>query len=109
MRKLTIKPFSVNDAWKGKRYRTNAYKLYKDALNCILEPMPIPEGNIKLELVFGFQTNGSDIDNPVKCFTDVISEYYGFNDNRITELHVIKKKAGRGKEYILYNITSADG
>jgi len=30
--KINIKPLSVNDAWKGKRYKTEKYKNYENVL-----------------------------------------------------------------------------
>ena len=104
--RLEVKPLSVNEAWKGRRMKTTKYKSYELAVMSMLKPMAIPEGDLVLCLTFGFETKGSDIDNPVKCFTDILSKYYGFNDNRIVELHVRKIKAGKGKQFIDFDISA---
>ena len=104
--RLDIKPLSVNEVWQGKRFKTDKYKVYEKEVMLMLKPYEIPEGDLILILEFGFATKSSDIDNPVKCFTDILSKYYGFNDNRIVELHVRKIKAGKGKQFIKFEILS---
>lgn len=102
---VKIKPFSVNDAWKGKRYKTDEYKkFYAPALGLLLPNIEIPDGNLKLTIEWGFSSKTSDIDNPLKPFIDVLQTKYDFNDNRIYELNVTKKICRKGAEYILFNI-----
>ena len=102
--KVNIKPLSVNDAWKGRRYRTDKYKAYKEELMLKLKPMEIPKGELQLSVQFGFSSRGSDNDNPLKPFQDVISEYYGFNDNRIYETLILKRIVPKGQEFISFQI-----
>ncbi len=102
--RLDIKPLSVNIAWKGRRFKTDRYKKYQDDVCKLLKPMDIPDGDLVLDLVWGFSSAGSDVDNPIKPFTDCLQNKYGFNDNRIVELRVKKKKVKKGEEYIIFNI-----
>ncbi len=102
--KINIKPLSVNDAWKGKRYRTDAYKAYAEELKLKLRPMEIPDGELELAVQFGFSSRGSDWDNPLKPFQDVLSQYYGFNDNRVYAATVLKRIVPKGSEYISFEI-----
>lgn len=102
--KVNIKPLSVNDAWKGRRFRTDEYKAYAEELSLKLKPMIIPDGELELFVQFGFSSRGSDWDNPVKPFQDVISKYYGFNDNRIYAAIVLKRIVPKGQEYISFSI-----
>ncbi len=60
---------------------------------------------LKLDLVFGFSSNGSDIDNPVKPLLDILQKKYGFNDNQIFELNIKKEIVKKNKEFIKLNIT----
>ena len=106
MIEVKIKPLSVNDAWKGRRFRTDAYKSYERALLLMLPKITLPKSPYKLELVFGFSSKGSDIDNPNKNLTDVLSKKYGFNDNEIYELHVKKEIVKKGQEFIKFQILS---
>jgi len=83
MTKICIKPLSVNEAWQGRRFKTDKYKAYEKELLLRLKPMQIPDGDLWLNLTFGFLTRGSDWDNGIKNFQDILSKRYKFNDNRI--------------------------
>jgi len=102
--RLEIKPLSVNDAWQGRRKKTFEYLKYQKDVALLLRPFTVPEGDLRLELVFGFSSKGSDWDNPIKPFQDILSKKYGFNDNRIIEAHVKKTKVKKGHEYIEWGL-----
>ena len=102
--KLNIKPLSVNNAWKGRRFKTDAYKKYERDILTLLPRMEIPEGDLYLYLEWGFSSAGSDFDNPIKPFTDCLQKKYGFNDNRVVESHIRKFKVKKGEEYIIFEI-----
>jgi Holliday junction resolvase RusA-like endonuclease len=106
MIKIGIKPLSVNQAWKGKRYKTEQYKKYEFALLLLLpEKLTIPVGPLKLYYEFGFSSAASDNDNPVKPLQDIISKKYKFNDNRIFETLIRKTKVKKGAEYLTFEIS----
>ena len=103
--KIDIKPFSVNDAWQGRRYRTDTYKRFKRDLTLMLPSIKIDsKAYLRLDITFGFSSSGSDIDNPLKPFIDVITVNYKFNDNRITELNIKKVLVKKGKEFIDFEL-----
>lgn len=95
---------SVNEAWQGRRYKTEEYKAYEKALEILLPEIEIPEGKLKLELEFGLSNAGSDWDNPIKPTVDILCKRYGFNDNRIYEAVVRKKKCKKNSEYFMFDI-----
>ena len=102
---IKIKPLSVNDAWKGKRFKTDGYKKYERDLLLMLPPkLVIPDGELSIYLEWGFSSAASDWDNPIKPFQDILQKKYGFNDNRVFEARVKKKKVKKGSEYIIFNI-----
>ena len=104
--KLDIKPLSVNKAWRGRRFKTDAYKAYETEMMLLLPMVAIiPDGRLKLEIEFGFSSKSNDIDNPCKLFIDCLQKKYGFNDKMIYELHVKKTIVKKGKEFIKYNIS----
>lgn len=105
--KLDIKPLSVNEAWKGRRFKTDKYSRYEKAVLLMLPKIAIPDPPYKLSLVFGFSSLASDIDNPVKNFVDCLSKKYGFNDKLITELHIKKELVSKGSEFIQFEILNA--
>lgn len=106
MKKLNIKPLSVNDCWQGQRFKTKAYLQFEKDVLLSLPKIKIPEPPYKLELEFGFSNMASDIDNPVKPFQDLLQKKYAINDKHIVELHVKKTKVEKGKEFIKFNLKS---
>jgi len=110
MNRINIKPLSVNDAWQGRRYKTKEYKKYEKDCNLLLPgSLEIPDGYLKLDLEFGVSSSGSDIDNGVKLFVDILSKKYDFNDNRIFRMIIDKVKVKKGDEYIKFKIEKWEG
>lgn len=97
---IRIKALSVNEAWKGRRFKTDAYKAYEHALMLMLPRMTIPEGNLSLSITVAYSSKASDIDNCIKPFVDVLQKKYGFNDNRIYRMVIDKLICNKGAEYI---------
>jgi Holliday junction resolvase RusA-like endonuclease len=105
--KIEYKPLSVNDAWKGKRYKTDLYKKYEKDLLLILPKTKVKfDGMLRIELFFGFSSNASDLDNPVKPLLDIMQKKYGFNDNQIFELNIRKCIVSKGKEFITISVNN---
>jgi Holliday junction resolvase RusA-like endonuclease len=104
MQILNIKPLSVNEAWKGRRFKTDKYKRYEFEVCAKLPRIKLPEGFLSVSLEFGFSNHASDIDNPVKLFIDCMQKKYGFNDRMIKELHVKAIDCKKGEEYIKFSI-----
>jgi len=105
--RIDIKPLSVNQAWQGKRFKTPAYKRYERDVLLMLKPMAIPDGDLAIEITYGFSNRQSDVDNPTKLFIDVLQKKYGFNDSRVTRLNLIKQQVKKGYEYIDFQIGTA--
>lgn len=106
MRKLNIKPLSVNECWRGKRFKTKEYLQYEKDLLLMLPKIKVPEPPYKLSIEFGFSNMASDIDNPVKPFQDILQKKYGINDKNILELNINKTKTEKGKEFIKFSINT---
>jgi Holliday junction resolvase RusA-like endonuclease len=104
MKKIKIKPLSINEAWKGSRYKTNKYKAFERGLLFLLPQLKIPDQKLQLNLEFGFSNKGSDLDNPVKLVQDILSKKYGFNDNLIYRIVLDKVIVKKGDEYIKFEI-----
>ena len=105
MNRLNIKPLSVNQAWQGKRFKTNKYKSFQAEMLLILPKLKQSfEGDLKVELRYGFSSKLSDIDNPCKMVLDCLCKKYGFDDRQIYELHQTKEIVKKGDEYIEFRI-----
>ena len=107
-KKLTtvkIKPLSVNDAWKGRRFKSDEYKAYSQELLLKLPPkIELPEGKKQIFFEFGISNMGGDYDNSIKATQDLISAKYEFNDSQIQEGHIRKIKTKKGEEYVAFSI-----
>lgn len=108
MNRIKIKPLSVNDAWKGRRFRTDDYKRYQTLLSVLFKFHKIPKGKLTLVVRFGFSSKGSDIDNPLKPLIDCLQKKYMFNDNRIYKLDVEKEDVKKGNEFIEFELLPYD-
>lgn len=106
MIKIDIKPLSVNDAWRGQRFKTPEYKKYESDLLFLLPKFILPATPLKIYYEFGFSNRASDIDNPVKCLNDILQKKYYFDDKEVFEMHVKKVIVKKGKEYFAFKIES---
>ena len=100
--KIKIKLLSVNQAWQGRRFKTEAYKTFEKELSYLLPKQKIPEGKLKLNLWFGFSSKLADIDNPVKVILDIFQKKYSFNDRDIYKLIIEKEIVKKGQEYLKF-------
>lgn len=100
--KLLVKPLSVNEAWQGRKFKTDKYKRYEEALLMMLPSISVDFNKQPLELFIevGFSNKASDIDNVIKPFVDILQKKYEFNDKYIYRLLVEKKDVSKGDEYI---------
>lgn len=109
MYKLDIKPMSVNTAYTGKRYKTDAYRAYFKLVSYSLKKFILPKPPLSVYYEFGFSNEASDIDNPVKLFQDILQKKYNFNDKDVYKMVVEKHIVPKGKEYIKFEIKSLNG
>lgn len=99
--KIECKPLSVNQAWQGKRFKTDSYKKYEKELLLILPKTKFKfDGMLRVELFFAFSSAASDLDNPVKPILDILQKKYQFDDKQIFELNIRKCNVPKGKEYL---------
>lgn len=105
--KLDIKALSINDAYRGRRFKTRDYEAFAKELTYLLPAsFVVPEGKLELTLTVGQSASSCDWDNPIKTFQDVMAKKYGFNDKRIFRGVVEKVIVPKGKEYIEWDLKS---
>lgn len=102
--RINVQPLSVNEAWKGRRIKTDKYKAYESLVQLLLPSFDIPIGLLTISFEFGFSNTQSDADNPVKLFMDILQKKYGFNDSRVYEINIRKKIVTKGMEYVKFTI-----
>jgi Holliday junction resolvase RusA-like endonuclease len=106
MIEIKIKALSVNEAWKGRRFKSDAYAIYTKKLLFLLPKIDVPKGVLRVEYEFGVSNMASDWDNPVKPLQDILQKKYGFDDKLIMEAHVTKVIVPKGCEYFRFKIES---
>lgn len=107
MIKLEIKPLSVNQAWQGKRFKTPKYKAYqKEILLKLPKIKKDLTGKLQVNIIYGFSSKLSDIDNPCKLILDCLCKKYGFDDRQIYRLFQEKEIVKKGKEYFSFEINT---
>ena len=106
MHKIDIKPLSVNACWQGRRFRSKEYKTYQQAIALLLPPLTAPDGELRLEIIWGLSNKRADIDNCCKPFQDCLFNHLGVDDSRIYELLLKKEIVPKGQEFIKFKVES---
>jgi hypothetical protein len=104
--RIPVKPLSVNNAWKGRRFRSDEYKQFQKIVAFSLPKISIPEPPYAIYFKFGFSNKASDWDNPIKPLQDCLAARYGFNDKLIRRAVVETEIVSKGSEYFEFEITS---
>lgn len=101
-----IKPLSVNECWRGRRFKTPDYDAYESLLFYLLpKEYKIPTSKkLEVHYIFGLSSKGSDYDNLIKPFQDILSKRYKLNDNRIYRAVTEKVDVKKGLEFISFEI-----
>ena len=98
------KPLSVNDCWRGRRFKTPAYKQYEKDVLWLLPRFKLPEPPYKVYYEFGVSSPLADFDNPIKPLTDLLQKKYDFNDKSIELATIRKVLVPKGQEYVRFKI-----
>lgn len=106
MHRVNIKPLSVNEAYRGRRFKTKEKVQYDRDVSIQLPRLEVLSGNLEVRYVFGVSSHGSDCDNLIKSFQDCLSACYGFNDNKIIKITAEKVYVAKGNEYIEFDIVA---
>ena len=105
---IHMKPLSVNEAWQGRRFKTDKYEAYQAEMLLRLPAGKLPSPPYRIFYEFGFSNKQSDFDNPCKPLGDILQKKYHFNDNEIYEAHIRKRVVKKGHEYIRVHIEHMD-
>ncbi len=104
MIEIPIKPLSVNEAFKGKRYKTQKYDTFINSMLFLLPKINLPKAPYSIDVVFGYSSRASDIDNGLKSLLDCLVKKYGFDDREIYQMNVKKEIVKKGNEFIKFEI-----
>lgn len=101
---IKLKPLSVNEAYTGRRFKTEQYKHFKRSLLRMLIARQLPPPPYEIHLTFGLSSPLADYDGPIKATQDVICERYRINDRYIFKGVIEKVQVAKGAEFITFNI-----
>lgn len=104
MTEILLKPLSVNEAFKGKRYKTDKYDTFIRSMLFLLPKITLPQAPYSIEIVLGYSSKSSDIDNGLKSFLDCLVKKYGFDDREIYQMNVKKEITKKGAEFIKFEL-----
>lgn len=105
--RISLKPLSVNDAYKGRRFKTDEKKIFDYQASILLpEKIFLPKPPFKIYFKFGFSSAASDWDNCIKPTQDAIAKKYGFNDKLIRAGSVETEIVLKGMEYFEFCIST---
>lgn len=109
--KIKIKPLSVNEAWRGRRFKTPKYSVFQAEMLYILPKVVKLPSTPKwgLRLNFGLSSPLSDVDSSIKQTIDVLQKKYNFNDKIIFKLEVLKTKVKISEEFIEFEFFDFEG
>jgi len=106
MHTVKIKPLSVNEAWRGRRFKTDKYNLYERDCLLLLPAIKIPLPPYRLTIELGFSNKGADLSNPLKLIEDIIQKKYGINDKDVYQIVLNKVIVSKSNEYFKFNLES---
>lgn len=101
--RIEIKPISANNAFKGRKFKTDKYIAYERELLLKLPYFNLEKRKLKLSVVFGFSSKLQDLDNSIKQTQDILVKKYGVDDRYIFELNLRKEIVPKGHEFIDFN------
>lgn len=106
MKRVNIKPLSVNEAWRGRRFKTDAYQSFERACLYMLPNNIVIPVTKKLEIHyrFGLSNKLCDLVNPEKLITDVLCKKYGFDDRYIQRMVLERVEVEKGQEFFEFEI-----
>ena len=101
---IPLKPVSINEAFKGRRFKTKKCKEYCNDFLLIAPRKPMVEGIVEVEYRFHVKNHKlSDYDNLIKITQDLIVEKgYIEDDRKIYKATIYKVPSER--DYIEINI-----
>ncbi len=97
---IKIKPFSINKAFQGRRFKTSDYKRYEEECLWLLKGNKKTEGEVKVIYRFYIKNyKASDVGNFEKCLSDIITKAGLIEDDRYIKRMTLEKFKS-DKEYI---------
>lgn len=110
---LDRKPVSLNNAYstQGRRrvLSKEAARFKREVMNaCQHSDWRYAGGLLGCSFVIGFSTIIQDLGNSEKLLNDAVAEFFGFDDNRLVEIHLFKQYSPTEfTRYTLWNLEGA--
>ena len=106
---INIEPFSINKAWAGRRFKTPAYKAWREEIAWKLGTEDPLDGPLMLTVKFFVKNRRSDGDNLIKPLLDALEgQGYFNNDNQFykydIEKVIVKNKCDERIEFMINQV-----
>ena len=90
---ILVKPFSVNKAWQGRRFKTQLYKDFEVECLIVMRERKMIDYPVRLKIVFYVKyPKMLDGDNLEKPFFDIMVKKGWLKDDRLVYFHSNEKK-----------------
>lgn len=106
--KLNTKPFSANRMHYAKfKKDTVEYRAFKEEIYDLLRDHQVSKDvNLVLDLIVGYSSKLSDLDNAFKPLLDSMQLAMGFDDKQIFQITSFKEHTKKGEEFIMVRLSS---
>ncbi len=104
--KVNVKAISVNDAYTGRRFKTDYYEQYTEVMLSLMPDITVPPPPFKILIKIGFSNTLSDVSNTIKQIEDLCQARYQFNDRDVFDIRAVKEAVKKGQEYIDLSIST---
>ena len=100
---IQAKPLSVNELWRGRKWKTKKYEAYEKEIASLLPARKTIQGKFRICIKFLIQNaNRIDLDNMIKPLVDIMQKKgYFIDDRNLTHLTAEKEKSNNNLIYIL--------
>jgi len=94
-------PLSVNHAWKGRRFKTGRYNVWREIIELTLPKKKMITGNVSITVHFCLiHCLTTDLDNLLKTlFDSLVNKGYIEDDRNVIEIIARKEKAKKNSIY----------
>ena len=107
MFRIDVQALSVNQAWKGKKYKSKDYRNYEVIVHALLARLPLPkirDGDpFWLFVEFGIPAL-QDCSNGLKTFEDILCDKLKINDRYCFGIYLRKVVTKKKDCYIRFDI-----
>lgn len=90
---LPIRALSVNQTWRGRRFKTDLYQQYERDCFKLIRGTPV-KGEVEIHFQFHYKKHPYDLDNGIKPILDILVKTGMIDDDRYLMKLIAEKFVG---------------